>query len=316
MKEKLSFLLAFLFVGFLQAQDITNIRDLYTLSNNTRVTIEGVISSPDYGFNHGQFFVQDSTGGINVFHEFIGGEIGGLTSGYNEGDTVRIDGSIGTFSDLRQIEPNSVTILGAGDQIPDAIVINGDDISLESRFMGMRVEIAGVTLLDATDWPTSPISSGGGVNVEALVGGDTLDIRIDRGQSFYDGSDIPEEPFTIRGALARFNDNLQIYPFLEGDIFQTTTTNTFEALKLDNTLKIYPNPIQEEVSIEVLPGAGTVNQVTLYDIMGRTMAQWNQLKARNTTLRLPIPPGLNKGNYYLSVLTENGIRTSKTVVLN
>lgn len=318
MKAKLSFLLTFLFIGFLQAQDITNIRDLYTLPSNSTVTIQGIINCPDYGFNNGQFFVQDSTGGVNVFYSFIGGEQGAIVD-YNEGDTVRINGKTGEFASLLQIEPTigvGVELIGAGDQIPDPIIISGDDISIDSRYIGMRVEIAGVTLIDAIQWPAGPINSGGGLSVEALVGADSLEIRIDRGQSFFDGSSIPDDPFTIRGILGRFNNSVQILPFLESDIFQATTTNTFEALKLNNTLKIYPNPIQEQITIEVLPRAGTVNQVTLYDIMGRTMAQWNKLSATNTTLTLPVPPGLNKGNYYISILTENGIRTSKTVILN
>lgn len=318
MKEKLSFLLSFLFIGFLQGQDITNIRDLYSLPSNASVTVQGVINCPDYGFNHGQFYVQDSTGGVNVFYEFIGGEQGAIVN-YNEGDTVKITGTAGEFASQVQILPRlalGVELIGAGDQLPDPIIISGTDIDVDSRYIGMRVEIAGVTLIDAIQWPAGPITSGGGLSVEALVGEDSLEIRIDRGQSFFDGSSIPDEPFTIRGILGRFNNTVQILPFLESDIFQQTTTNTFEALKLNNTLKIYPNPVQEQITIEVLPRAGTVNQVTLYDIMGRTMAQWNSLNAKNTNLTLPVPPGLNKGNYYISILTENGIRTSKTVVLN
>ncbi|MEM6378597.1 MAG: T9SS type A sorting domain-containing protein [Bacteroidota bacterium] len=318
MKGKLSFLLAFLFFGSLQAQDITKIRDTYMMQTNASVTIQGVINCPDYGFNHGQFYVQDTTGGINIFYEFIGGEQGALVS-YDEGDTIKITGTISEFASQRQILPQlgtGIEIIGAGDQLPDPIVISSEDLTVDSRFMGMRVEVANVTLTDAVQWPAGPISSSSGTNVDALAGSTNLVIRIDRGQSFFDGSSIPDEPFTIRGILGRFNNTVQILPFLESDIFQPTATSTFEALKLDSTLKVYPNPIQDQVTIEILPGAGTVNQVTLYDIMGRTMAQWNELKAKNTTLTLPVPAWLNKGNYYLSVLTENGVRTSKTVVLN
>jgi hypothetical protein len=39
------------------------------------VIIEGVMSTPDYGFNNGQFYVQDETGGINVFYSGVGGEV-------------------------------------------------------------------------------------------------------------------------------------------------------------------------------------------------------------------------------------------------
>ena len=32
------------------------------------VTISGIVSTPDYGANNGQYYVQDETGGINIIH--------------------------------------------------------------------------------------------------------------------------------------------------------------------------------------------------------------------------------------------------------
>jgi hypothetical protein len=316
MKEKLSFIfLALLIVAKLNAQEISKIRSIYNVPTDTVVTVQGVINCPDYGFNDGQFFVQDSTGGVNVFYKFVGGELGAITN-YKEGDIIKITGQTGEFGNLVQIAPTSIEIIASGDQIPDPIVITLDDLSLASKFMGMRVEIANITLTDITKWPTTGINSSSGLSISATVASSKpIIIRIDRGQSFFDGSAIPNAPFTIRGILSRFNNDIQIFPFYEADIFQATTTNTFEALKLENTLKIYPNPIQDQITIEVLPQAGTVDQVTLYDLVGRTIAQWNQLSARNKTLTLAVPAGLNKGNYFISILTENGIRTSKTLVL-
>lgn len=320
MKETFSFLL-FLFIGVLSplvAQEITPIKDTYALPVETIITIEGVINSPDYGFNHGQFFLQDATGGLNVFFPNVGGEQGAITN-YDEGDTVRIQGQTGSFAQVIQIEPRSISngieIIGNSDEIPAPILITASDLDIDSEYQGMRVEIKGVTLNRATEWPTTRISSSSGTNVSARVDGKDFVIRIDRGQSFFDGSSIPEEPFTLIGILSRFNNDVQIYPFFEGDIFQETTTNTFEALKLDNNIKIYPNPVVETITLEVLPQAGTVDRVVLFDLLGRTVAQYGKLNARNQTLSLPLPQSVQAGQYFLSVWTENGIRASKLMAI-
>ncbi|MEQ9511364.1 MAG: hypothetical protein RJQ34_00475, partial [Balneola sp.] len=46
---------------------VTKIRDARGMDGQ-EVTIVGIMNTPDYGFNDGQFFVQDTTGGINVFY--------------------------------------------------------------------------------------------------------------------------------------------------------------------------------------------------------------------------------------------------------
>lgn len=313
MKGTLSFLF-FLLIGATSSSvfaQITPIRDCYSLSDYSTVTVEGVINCPDYGFNHGQFFIQDATGGINVFFSNVGGEVGAITN-YNEGDSVRINGQVLLYNDLYyELMPNTVDIISTSDDIPAPIKITADDLYVGSEYTGMRVEIEGVTLSMATQWPTSAYDTGSGGNVDAKAGGKSFIIRIDRGQSFYEGSDIPDEPFVLRGTLSRYGDDMQIFPFFEGDISQETTTNTFEALKLDNNIKIYPNPVRESITLEVLPQAGTVDRVVLSDLLGRTVAQFGNLNAKNQTLSLPLPASITKGQYFLSVWTENGIRASK-----
>ncbi len=315
MKGFLSFLFISLFLSSsLIAQDVITIREARALAENTEVIVEGVISSPDYGFNNGQFFFQDTTAGFNVFYANIGGEVGALVN-YGEGDTIRVRGRVGVFGDQLQLTPLQIDIIGEGDAVPDPIIISAADLSVDSEFNAMRVEIAGVTLSMATQWPTTAIDAGSAVNVDAEVDGTPILIRIDRGQSAQDGSNIPDEPFTLRGILARFQDDVQIFPFYETDIFQPTTTNTFEALKLDNTLKVYPNPVVEEITLEALPQAGLVKQVVLFDALGKTVAQYTNLNIKNQTISLPLPAKVKNGTYFLSIWTENGIRSSKLSVL-
>lgn len=175
------------------------------------VTISGIVTTPDYGFNNGQFFVQDATGGINVFW---GGNFGvaGL------GDQVEIVGEIGEFSGQIQMSPNTVTILSSNNSLPNAISVEGSELSATSDLQSRRVVIDNVTLTNPSEWPTAPIDAGSGLNVSASADGVNFIIRIDRGESFYDGSTAPDGAFTLTGILSRFNDDVQILPFVEGDV--------------------------------------------------------------------------------------------------
>lgn len=317
MKGTFTSLLLLLLLGFtslVNAQDIIPIREAYSLPVGTMITVEGVINCPDYGFNHGQFFVQDSSGGINVFFSNVGGEVGAITN-YKEGDIVRIQGRTEIYQDLLEVLPDLIDIIRAGDSIPEPIKITAADLDVDSEYQGMRVEISGVTLSMATQWPATLQTTGSAANVDAQVSSTPFIIRIDRGQSFFDGADIPDEPFTLRGILSRFRNDVQIYPFYESDLTAETATNTFEALKLDNNLKIYPNPVKENITLEVLAQAGTVDRVILTDLLGRTVAQYSNLNARNQVLNLPVPASLRTGQYFLSVWTENGLRASKIMAI-
>ncbi|MEM6522499.1 MAG: DUF5689 domain-containing protein [Bacteroidota bacterium] len=190
--------------------------DLSTISTvrsmaGMEVKIQGIVTTPDYGFNNGQFYVQDGTAGINVFW---GGNFGQVAIG----DEVEIIGTIGDFSSQVQISPSSLSVIGTGNALPAGTVITDSELTVDSDLQGSRVTISGVTLVDDSQWPTAPIDAGSGVSVEATVGGVTFEIRIDRGESFYDGSSVPSQPFTITGALGRFEDTPQILPFVNGDI--------------------------------------------------------------------------------------------------
>ena len=316
MKETFTFLFSlFLVISSLNAQDLITIAAARDTAQGTTVKIQGIMGV-DYGFNHGQFYIQDATAGINVFYRNIGGEIGAVVD-HTQGDIIEIVGTISEFEDQIQIQPDNVTIVATGDSIPEPRIITPEDITLPSPYAGQYVEIADVTLTMATEWPTTEIDNGSGTSVNVTAGPNNVPfvIRIDRGQSAFDGSPIPDEPFTLRGYLGRFRDIFQILPFFETDISQETTTNTFETLKLNNTLKIYPNPVSDVITVEVLPQAGLVSQAALYDVMGRKLVDYNELNAKNQTITLELPSTVQNGYYYLTVQTENGLRSSKINVL-
>lgn len=192
------------------SSDAIDISDAKSRSGET-VLVNGIVTTPDYGFNNGQFFLQDETGGINVFWP---GNFGATRAG----DFVEISGVIGDFNGQVQLTPNTLTVISSNNALPAASSVNGSDLSANSDLQGERVVIDNVTLSNPSEWPTAPIDAGSGVNVSATADGVNFIIRIDRGESFYDGSPAPDGSFTLTGILSRFNDDVQILPFIDGDV--------------------------------------------------------------------------------------------------
>lgn len=207
-------------------RDEVTIQEARAADLETPVTVTGVINTNDYGFNDGQFYIQDETAGINIFANDLGGENGEAL--FAAGDTIRVSGETGAFNEQAQIALENYEIVGSG-PVPDAVMIDAAQVTVDSEFQGQRIEVAGLELIDPADadgcepWPTDPIDSSSGLTVCASPNldsdnPDTLAIRIDRGQSFYDGSDAPVGAFTLTGTLGRFFDDAQIFPFFEGDV--------------------------------------------------------------------------------------------------
>ncbi len=194
---------------------IADVRDAINGTNGQEFTIEGIVTTPDYGGSHGQYFVQDETGGINIFHS--GNQ--GLVS---RGDLVQITGTRTVFNEIIELEPSSVTIQGSGQNLPSPVTIEESDLSVGSINEGSLIRISAVTLDNVGEWPTS--GGGSGANVNATVGTTGFIIRIDD-SSFYYGSSAPSGELIVSGILSQFDGVLQIFPFVDGDVEEAANLN-------------------------------------------------------------------------------------------
>lgn len=244
------------------AQTITKIRDARAADAETVVTIEGIVNTPDYGFNNNQFFIQDSTGGINVF---IPASVGFATNGgdgslFKAGDNVRITGAIGAFANQVQITPAdqaSVDILSSENDLPAPITITAADLAGDGKYQGMRVRLATVALAEGIEWPADAQTSSG-VNVDALFGEAAFQIRLDRDESFFDGAPAPTAKFVLAGVLGVNNDNVQVWPFAEGDI-QNIVNVTFRV-----NAATFPDTLRENHLVQIRGGINASSTGTPY----------------------------------------------------
>lgn len=193
--------------------DVNGVAD----SLNVDCEIRGTIFSIDFDGNNGySFYVQDATGGINVFSF---NDVNNYTNP-QMGDSVHIFGSIGQFNGLTQMGPDSIVLWGSNTSISAPAVVTALDETTESEL----VRINGVSLVTPSQWPSS-----GSSNVDLTDGTNTFVMRIDSDTDI-DGSTAPTGMFDVIGAGGQFDnsnpytDGYQIFPRSLNDIIVAAPT--------------------------------------------------------------------------------------------
>lgn len=252
-----------------------DISSLGGLVEGTEVRVKGVVTTPDYGFSHGQYFIQDGTGGINIFHAGNQGLV-------VKGNEVVIEGTTGSFGDALQLNPTSVTVLNASATIPTASSIDETGVTTSNTLQGSLVTLSNVSFTE-DEWPSEAISSGSAVNVSAMVGSTPFQIRIDRGESFYDGSPVPGEPLTVTGVLTRNGDDVQIMPFVDGDV---VSNGTLGVLTITESLTAFDATANGSISSEqsfTVSGTDIVGDVTITSSQYFTISTQSEEVVRGAT---------------------------------
>ncbi|HBQ58474.1 MAG TPA: hypothetical protein DD671_02315, partial [Balneolaceae bacterium] len=198
--------------------EITAIADARTYQDSSLV-ISGIASTPNYGFNNGQWFLQDETGGINVI--FFGeGDIE-----VEPGDEHILYGTISSYEGQVQIDVDSAEVVSTGNDVLVYEIGLDEFLNVESDYQGQYVALTDTAtyLSEISDWPVEDFDgwSGSGTNVYFQVAEDTITYRIDRDEAFFDGTAEPAdgEQFLLSGILSRFNEEAQFYGgFFEDDI--------------------------------------------------------------------------------------------------
>lgn len=232
--------------------DISEVRGMDV---GTEVTIKGVVTTPDHGFEDGNYFIQDQTAGVLIFHEDGFG-------GVSRGEEVVVEGTVDEYSGIVQIELTSISKTGETVDFPDATTITSANITPTDALQGSLVTIADVTIAE-DEWPVEANTTSSGTNVSASVSDVDFIIRIDRGESFYDGSDIPGEPLTITGILHRFNDDVQIMPFVDGDVVSGGSLGTLTVTPISEAFTGTANGSFSDPKTFTIIGTGIQGDVTV-----------------------------------------------------
>lgn len=174
--------------------------------------LRGVVTSVNFSNNPRlEFFFQDATGGIGLFES-------NNDYGYNPvtiGDSVHVQGTIGQFRGLIQINPDTVMVMGQG-TVPAPKEVTMLDESTE----GELIHLSNVRLADPSQWP----SPGQSRNVDIVVCNDTLLMRIDSNTEVDDSVSAPTGTFNLTGIGSQFDfsspylEGYQVFPRIVSDI--------------------------------------------------------------------------------------------------
>ncbi len=176
-------------VATITTNDVDNIPD----SLNVNCGIEGIVFSIDFDGNNGySFYLDDGTGGINVFSF---NDVSGYTSPM-AGDSLTVWGIVAQFNGLTELIPDSIRLNSTGNAIPSP----SDVTTLDETTEGEYIELRDFSLVNPAQWPTT----GNDANLEITNGNDTLVMRIDRDTDI-DGTPAPTGSLIIRGAGTQFD---------------------------------------------------------------------------------------------------------------
>lgn len=89
-----------------------------------------------------------------------------------------------------------------------------------------------------------------------------------------------------------------------------------EELATDITVvgHVYPNPVLDQLNLNILGSAGSQVQVTLYDLFGKAILHADGMLERNgiNSLQIPFEGQPNNGLYFLEVLIEADVQTIRS----
>ena len=249
---------------------------------NQIVRVQGTVTSIDFrGGNGIEYYVQDATGGIDLFSTT-------LNAAFAIGDTIEATGSVTQFNGLTELTVSAVSLLTPGGAAPAPQVITLSQLAAGNgeAFEGRLVRIDNVTITGGL-FPAANAS--GNVTIADATGTGTL--RVDSDTNI-DGTATPSGVISVTGLLgqfspAPFDSGYQLLPRFLADIVVTgggpalsalPATLAFPATTLGNA-SVAPVSISNN-------GASMLTLTTPFAITGADASQF-QVGAPGATALAP-----------------------------
>lgn len=293
-------------IGTLRGVNANGVAD----SLGIAVAITGVVTSIDFDGNTGySFYIQDATGGINVFKS---ADLSNYTSPLR-GDSLYIHGAIDQFNGLTEIVPDSIAVWGTNKPLPTPLVITAMDETNEGELVRMNN-------MTATTWPAT--WTGSGQNATISDGTNSFTLRIDADCNLF-GKPQPSGLFDVLGVVGQFDNSspytsgYQLFPRDTNDIIPVVASSptvrfvggsaTVLEGNVSHTIKMSVQPhlmAAGSVTITATPGAGFV--------LGTDATTIPALSA--TTLTLPVAAMADTISFTVNVLDDSNIEGNENLL--
>lgn len=276
------------------------------------VTIQGVITCVKGTYNSGTWYVQDATGGMQIFD---GAPV------FNLGDEVSIAGTVSNFGGEIQIGAGGIWSYVDSPGVPAPLVLtvnqaidndgSGTQTAADYEIVGTLIQVTGtVGFLPGQEPPPWPINTGQGT-FGLVDAGDTMVVFVDRTTGI-DPSGIQEfDTYQVTGPMSNFSGLLELKPRFQADLVENPTD---PAPLISDVL---PTPWSPESGEAVTVSAtitdnGSITGATLYYRNAGAMS-FTPTAMSNTvgdTWEGTIPGTAAAGRDYYVEATDNSAQTS------
>jgi hypothetical protein len=278
-----------------------------------RVKIRGVATAGSgvYSVSNTDIYIQDATGGINVFKQYSTVPL------VERGDKVEVEGFVDAFEGLTRITSPTIRVKAGDILVPPPVRLEtGDAASGTSEYEGSLVELSEVTLTSGT-WP--PVGSDGSVMVDD--GSGECEVFIDADTGIPGLADIPDT-FDLVGILAQHDAS---FPFLSGFRVMPRSredikrSSQYDAAGSRLVARVLPMPAKRSLRIVFTRGAlDHSKHVSLYDVAGRKVAATSAPEGSGFLDWVPRDDSgrpLAGGIYFASVTAGGTEETLKIVIV-
>jgi hypothetical protein len=242
--------------------------------------VYGIITSPNFQATQTSYFMQDATGGINLFSYTL------VSTPLLMGDSVAVTGTVAQYHGLTEFMPltldaANLTVLKHNATVPTPKLLTLHQfVTNAESYEGQLIEVD--TLYKATGtWPAS--GSYASVYVTNKSKADTVQMFLDNDTNI-DGTPEPAYPINVVGIVSQYssattvyNNGYELMPRDTSDIKHVTGMGVNQMIadiptvyELQNN---YPNPFNPSTTLRY--GLPSNSKVTLkiYNILGQVVAE-------------------------------------------
>lgn len=257
-------------------------------SLGVKCELTGIVHSVNFRPNGLEFALIDNAGdGIIVFN--TNNNLGYTVT---QGDEIKVQGEIGFFNGLTEHIAGNVEVVSTG----NALLTPTEVTALNENTEAQLIKMNNVMLVDPAQWT----NSGSGFNAQITDGTNTYTMRIDADVNVF-GTAAPTSSFNVTGIGWQFDNSspydggYQIIPRSLEDIEQVS--NVLDP-SLANGVKIYPNPVAAQLTLESLQG---FDRIRITNALGQLVLDQKNiyLKAQFELNNLP------SGIYHLTLIKGN-----------